>query len=222
MRTGRSAEPRFRSPPRKWPVPVIRHPRFMKKRTAKTATITTTMASTIVVSVIGFLRYGPAQSSKAGMQPRSFRYPCNMNKRHTNAGRIAEVTTNVGLTSLAWPCRAKGASLTFGRYGENGVLLRQRVFFPSSDAFNLRSTWGAVRCRPVTSSQHPPGARQVGQRMASTFFASQVPHSGDMMYQIQAGEWSILDSCGNFQPGRFGHLQGEGWGWIFFIRHVMI
>jgi hypothetical protein len=43
-------------------------------------------------------------------------------------------------------------------------------------------------------------------------FASQVPHSGDMMYQIQAGEWSILDSCGKFQPASFGHLQGEGCG----------
>jgi hypothetical protein len=46
----------------------LRHPRFMKKRTAKTATITTTMASTIVVSVIRVLRYGLAQSSKAGLR----------------------------------------------------------------------------------------------------------------------------------------------------------
>jgi len=35
----------------------LRQPRFMKNRTAKTMTITTTMASTIVVSVIGVLRY---------------------------------------------------------------------------------------------------------------------------------------------------------------------
>jgi len=64
---------------------------------------------------------GPAQSSKAACQPRTFRYSRDVNKRHTNTDSIAEVMTAARLTSLASPCRAKGTSQTFGRYGQNDV-----------------------------------------------------------------------------------------------------
>ena len=145
--------------------------RFMKNRTAKTTTITTTMASTIVVSAIGILPNGAIQSSKAGRQQRSSGYSRDVNERHTNTDGIPEVTTTAGLTSLARPRRAKGASHTFGRYGENRIRFRHHpVPFKCSAAVNLRSRCGSLRCRPVTSSQRTPGgAPQVGQRIASTF-----------------------------------------------------
>ena len=102
----------------------------MKNQIAKIATIAITINSPTVVSVIGVLRNGLVQSSKEGIQPRSFRDPRDVNKRHTNTEGIAEVTITAGLTTLASPCRAKGASQTLGRYGKNGVFVcHRRILF---------------------------------------------------------------------------------------------
>ena len=139
----------------------------MKNRTAKTMTITTTVASTIVVSVIGVPRKGPVQSSKASNQDRSFRYPRDVNKRHTNTESIAKVTTSAGLTGLASPGPAKGASQTLGRH--HPVILVG--IFSWSAAVNRRSRCGSKRGWPVASSHFSPDAApQVGQRIVSTCF----------------------------------------------------
>jgi hypothetical protein len=78
------------------------------------------MASTIVVSVIGVIRNEPDNQARRAYRLAAF-VILAMCKRHTNAEGIAEVTTTAGLTTLASPCRAKGASQTVREREEPGV-----------------------------------------------------------------------------------------------------
>jgi hypothetical protein len=125
-----------------------------------------------------------------------------VNKRHTNTESIAEVTASAGLTSLASPCRAKGASQTFGRYGKNGVCFCHHPVlvgtFTWSAAVNRRSRWGPERCRPVISSHFSFGAApQVGQRTANICFGLSPALIARQCPKPNGQEWSILNSYEN-------------------------
>ena len=50
----------------------LRQPRFMKNRTANTTTISTTMASTIVVRLIGVLRNAPDDQARRASRLAAF------------------------------------------------------------------------------------------------------------------------------------------------------
>jgi hypothetical protein len=132
-----------------------------------------------------------------------------VNKRHTNTESIAEVTTSAGLTSLASPCRAKGASQTFGRYGKNGVCFCHHPVLVGtltcSAAVNRRSRRGPERCRPVISSHFSFGAApQVGQRTANICFGLSPALIGRQCPKPNGQEWSMLNSYEQFPIARRG------------------